>query len=84
MGRKRVARLMREQEITGDAPRPFRRTTDSKHNMKVADNILDRRFKAEGPHRVWATDITYGVPSSRLQRRDLNMFGIHLELGERR
>jgi len=59
VGRKRVARLMREEGITGDAPKPFRRTTDSKHSMNVADNILDRKFEASAPDQAWATDITY-------------------------
>ena len=34
-------------------------TTDSKHNLAVADNILDRKFEAEKPNAVWVGDITY-------------------------
>jgi len=59
VGRKRVARLMHEQGITGETPKPFRRTTDSKHSLEVADNLLDRKFKVEAPDQAWATDITY-------------------------
>jgi putative transposase len=59
VARKRVARLMREEGITGDAPKPFRRTTDSKHTLEVAENILDRKFEASGPNQSWATDITF-------------------------
>jgi putative transposase len=59
VGRKRVARLMREQGITGEAPKPFRRTTDSKHNLEVADNLLDRKFEVAAPDQAWAADITY-------------------------
>jgi len=59
VGRRRVARLMRENGITGTAPRPFKRTTDSKHGLPVADNILSREFTVDGPDTVWATDITY-------------------------
>jgi transposase InsO family protein len=59
VGRKRVARLMSEMGLTGRPPKPFRRTTDSKHGLPVADNILDRNFEVEGPDKVWATDITY-------------------------
>lgn len=59
VGRKRVARLMREEGITGEAPKPFRRTTDSKHNLEVAENILDRTFEVSGPDQAWATDISY-------------------------
>ena len=59
VGRKRVARLMREQGITGNAPRPFRRTTDSNHKLDVADNLLDRQFEVAAPDTAWSTDITY-------------------------
>ncbi len=59
VGRNRVARLMQEHGITGQAPKRFRRTTDSKHNLPVAGNVLDRQFNADGPDKVWATDITY-------------------------
>jgi transposase InsO family protein len=59
VGRRRVARLMREEGLTGSPPRPYKRTTDSKHNDKVADNVLDRHFTVDAPNKVWATDITY-------------------------
>jgi putative transposase len=59
VGCKRVARLMREHGITGNPPKRFRRTTDSKHNLPIADNVLNRKFKADGPDKIWATDITY-------------------------
>lgn len=59
VGRKRVARVMRENGLTGEAPRAFRRTTDSKHDMPVADNIVARDFSPDAPNQVWAADITY-------------------------
>jgi len=59
VGRRRVARLMRDNGITGHAPRRFRRTTDSKHSLGVADNVLNREFEVDAPNKVWATDITY-------------------------
>jgi len=34
-------------------------TTDSKHDMPVAKNVLSRDFKAEKPNEKWVTDITY-------------------------
>jgi putative transposase len=55
----RVERLMRNNEITARHKRRFKVTTDSKHNMPVADNTLDRRFSVEHPDRKWAGDITY-------------------------
>jgi transposase InsO family protein len=34
-------------------------TTDSKHNLPVAPNLLDRNFNPEAPNQVWTSDITY-------------------------
>lgn len=59
VGRKRVARLMRENGLTGRGRRRFRRTTDSKHDLPIADNIVARDFNPDAPNRVWAADITY-------------------------
>ncbi len=59
IGRKRVARLMREMGLRGVTPRKFRVTTDSNHDDPIAENVLDRNFEALGPNRKWATDITY-------------------------
>lgn len=59
VSRKRVARLMREQDLTGELPKRFRRTTDSEHDLPVAPNLVDRRFDVERPDLVWVGDITY-------------------------
>jgi transposase InsO family protein len=59
VGRKRVARLMREKGITARPRRRYRRTTDSNHGLAVADNVLERNFNVSCPDTVWATDITY-------------------------
>ena len=59
IGRKRVARLMREEGIEGQRKRRFRVTTDSRHSHPVAANHLDRNFTASAPNKVWVTDITY-------------------------
>jgi putative transposase len=58
-GRKRIARLMREQGLRARQKRRFRTTTDSRHDLPIADNVLDRRFEASEPNAVWVTDITY-------------------------
>ena len=62
-GRKRVARLMREQGLQVKMRRRMRpTTTDSKHTHRVASDVLDRRFapeQLEARNRVWAGDITY-------------------------
>jgi len=59
VSRKRVARIMSELGLVGRRKRPFRATTDSKHNLPVADNVLDRKFEVDAPDVAWVTDITY-------------------------
>jgi transposase InsO family protein len=59
VGRKRVERLMREAGLEGKVKRKFKTTTDSKHSLPVAPNLLDREFYPECPDQVWAGDITY-------------------------
>jgi transposase InsO family protein len=59
IGRKRVARLMREMGLQGVCPRKFRVTTDSDHDHPIAKNLLDRNFEASKPNEKWTTDITY-------------------------
>jgi len=60
VSRKRVARLMRRHGIRARAPRRYRVcTTDSKHSLPVAENLLDQNFVAERPDQVWLADITY-------------------------
>jgi transposase InsO family protein len=59
VGRKRVARLMRQTGLKALVRRRFKATTDSKHTHPIAPNLLDRDFTAEAPNRVWVTDITY-------------------------
>ena len=59
VGRKRVARLMREEGIEGQRKRRFRVTTDSRHSHPVAGNQLNRNFTASAPNKIWVTDITY-------------------------
>ncbi len=59
VGRRRVERLMRENDVVAKRRRRFRTTTDSNHALPVAPNVLERRFETEAPNKVWVTDITY-------------------------
>jgi len=59
VSRKRVARLMAELGLEGRRKRKFKATTDSKHDLPVADNVLDRNFEVAAPDVAWVTDITY-------------------------
>lgn len=58
--RGRVARLMRRHGIRALAGRRFKPcTTDSRHHLPVAPNLLKQQFSATAPNRVWLADITY-------------------------
>ena len=64
VSRKRVARLMRQHGIRARAPRRYRVcTTDSKHSLPVAVNLLDQNFVADRPDQIWLADITY-IPTA--------------------
>jgi putative transposase len=63
VGRGRIERLMRRHGIRAAASRRFRpATTDSRHGLPVAPNLLEQRFAASIPNQVWLADITY-VPT---------------------
>ncbi len=55
----RVARLMQLNQIAAKRKRRFVLTTDSKHNLPVAENKLNQDFTASKPNQKWVTDITY-------------------------
>lgn len=57
--RKRVARIMRENNIQAKHKRKFKATTDSQHNLPIAPNLLKQNFKINKPNRIWTADITY-------------------------
>jgi putative transposase len=58
--RRRVARLMREMGLSASqGRRRTPRTTDSRHALPVAPNLLARNFAAEKPDQVWLADISY-------------------------
>jgi len=59
VSRKRVARLMAQDGIQARRKKPYRRTTDSDHDLVVAPNLLERRFDMDGPNQAWVGDITY-------------------------
>ena len=58
-GRYRARTLMNLAEVFAKQSRKFKATTDSKHNLPVAPNLLDREFEVAEPDRVWVSDITY-------------------------
>jgi transposase InsO family protein len=58
-GRKRIARLMRVQGLRARPRRRYRTTTDSRHGLPAAPNLLARRFAVAEPNTAWVTDMTY-------------------------
>ena len=57
--RKRVEKLMKNFGIKAKSKRKFKATTNSKHNLPVYKNILDRNFNPKAPNQSWSCDITY-------------------------
>lgn len=57
--RKRVARLMRARGLAARRRRRFRVTTQSRHPLPIAPNVLARQFDRTVPNRAGVTDITY-------------------------
>jgi hypothetical protein len=59
IGRYRVRTLMRDAGLRTSWKRKFVSTTDSRHTLPVAENVLDRQFDVAEPNRAWVSDITY-------------------------
>jgi putative transposase len=55
---KRVARIMREDNLLAVQPRTFRVTTDSAHDLEVFLNLACR-MTLTGINQLWVADITY-------------------------
>ena len=51
--------MMQLHGIKARGKRKFVVTTDSKHNLPIAPNLLERNFTPEAPNTVWTSDITY-------------------------
>jgi putative transposase len=57
--RRRIGRLMREEDLRVQTKRKFKVTTDSKHDKPIAPNLLEREFTVGIPDTVYVGDITY-------------------------
>jgi putative transposase len=55
----RIKRIRKKLGIRCKQTKKFTVTTDSRHTLPVAENILDQQFEAETPNSVWVSDITY-------------------------
>lgn len=59
VGKRRVERLMREEQLRARKPARFRKTTQVLPNEKAAPNLLNRDFSAKRPNERWVADLTY-------------------------
>ena len=59
VGRKRVERLMKNAGISGLVKVKRGRTTIHVPGVRVADDLVERRFQAQAPNVLWLADITY-------------------------
>jgi transposase InsO family protein len=53
---------MREHGWKSKVIKKYKATTNSNHNLPVAENVLNREFTAQRPNQKWVSDITY-VPT---------------------
>ena len=56
---KRIERIMKEAGIRSKLAKKFKATTNSKHTLPVAENLLSRDFSAAKPNQKMVSDITY-------------------------
>ncbi len=59
VGRRRIARLMKLNDVAGVPKKKYRVTTNSGHDYPVSKNLLRRDFEARRPNEKWVGDITY-------------------------
>jgi len=55
----RIKRIRRKHGLYCTQKRKFKATTNSRHNLPVAGNLLNQQFRVYEPNKVWVSDITY-------------------------
>jgi putative transposase len=83
-----VSFYMKQLGLRSAAKKKFTATTDSKHSLCIASNVLNREFKVNKPCRVWVSDITYIHIDKRfsyltvvMDLYDRKIIGWHLSCG---
>jgi len=59
VNKKRVARLMRENNIKAKTKRRFKATTVQNSKAAASENLLNQNFTASSENKIWTGDITY-------------------------
>lgn len=55
----RIRRIRKKLGIRCIQKKKYKATTDSKHSLPVAANLLNQEFEATAPNQIWLSDITY-------------------------
>jgi putative transposase len=55
----RIRRIRKKLGLRCKQKKKFKATTDSKHKLPVAPNLLGQKFEVSEPNKVWVSDITY-------------------------
>lgn len=58
IGLYRIRRIRKKLGIVCKQKKKFKATTDSRHNLPVAENLLGQNFEVSRPNQVWVSDIT--------------------------
>ena len=86
IGRYRVRKLMKNLGLVVKRQKRFVLTTDSKHALPVAKNVLNRDFAPAQKNRVWTTEIVFtqmtktDVLAARVGRDDITNFDLAIFL----
>lgn len=64
ISRRRIARLMQASGLEVKQKRKYKVTTDSKHNLPISSNLLNREFNVNKENIAWTGDITY-IPTKK-------------------
>lgn len=59
VSKNRVARIMKKHGIKSKIRRRYKITTNSKHKLPVAENLVEMKFNPERANSLWSSDITY-------------------------
>ncbi len=59
IGKNRVKKRMQALGLKALAKRKWKATTDSKHNLPIAENLLNRDWNTRGVNQKWVSDVTY-------------------------
>ena len=58
-GKQKASTLMKLADVQAKQRKEFKSTTNSKHNLPIAPNLLKRHFSTNNPDMIWVGDITY-------------------------